>query len=151
MSSYLDHLPTREQRQLRQRLRSPEAYEALREKVKGPEDLEREMQKSERLADAHMTLESEPQIRENLKHSIERDIAAQGIERIMEGRHLSPEATHMIEQGRFDVRIDAHPDTNNDALVILTEGNVRETVPVQVAFSEQYVRQVLGDASTDRA
>ncbi|GEM_PF-549678 len=153
MSSYLDRLPGNEREKIRKRLRSPEAYEALREQVKGPKDLEREMKKSEQLADVHMALEGEPQMRTALKNSLEHDITEQGIEHVLEMTHLSPEARQMIEQGNFDVRVDMHPDTKNDALVVLPEGRVQEKVPVKQSFSERYAGQLTGmtSGSADRS
>lgn len=148
MSSYLDLLPSNEREKIRKRLRSPEAYEALREKVKGPADLEHEMKKSEQLADVHLAMESEPQSRNAMKTAMDRDIAELGIEAILETKHLSPEAKAMIEQGKFDVAVDTHPDTKNDALVVLPEGKVQEKVPVQQQFSERYAGQLLGGSSS---
>lgn len=143
MSDYLDHLPGQQRENIRKRLRSPEAYEAMREKVKGPEDLEREMQKSEQLAEVHMALETEPRLRDDMKSAIEQDIAESGIEKILETKHLSPEAKAMIEQGRFTISVDAHSENQTDALVLVPEGNVNEKVPVQQVFSEKYTGQLM--------
>lgn len=141
--SFLDHLPSQEREKIRKRMRSPEAYERLREKVKGPEDLEREMDRSEKLAEAHLAMESEPQLKQNLKSSVERDIAEQGIDTLVDVENISDEMRTAIEQGKFDVAIDAHPDTNDDALVIISEGNVQEKIPVKQSFAEKHVAQMM--------
>ncbi len=143
MSSYLDILPSHERASIRKHLRSPEAYEALREKVKGPEDLEKALRQSERMAEAHLALESEPRSKESLKGTLERDIREQGVERIMEAAHLSPEARAAIEQGRFDIAVDEHPDSHEDALMVLPEGTIGEKVPVNQIFSERYTQELL--------
>lgn len=141
--SYLDRLPGHEREKIRKRLRSPEEFERLREKVKGPEDLEREMERSERLAELHLALESEPRMNERLKSTLERDIAEQGIDNVLDTDKCSPDAKAAIEQGRFDVSVDEDPQTHNDALVVVTEGNVREKVPVKLSFSDAYSEQLL--------
>lgn len=142
--SFLDRLPSQEREKIRKRMRSPEAYERLREKVKGPEDLEREMDRSEKLAEAHLAMESEPQLKQDLRSSIEKDMSEQGIDALIDAEKISDETRAAIEQGKFDVAIDAHPDTNDDALVILSEGNVQEKIPVKQSFAEKYVAQVIG-------
>lgn len=146
MSDYFDHLPSHERERIRKRMRSPEAYEKLRDKVKGPEDLEQEMKKSERMADVSFALESDRDASEKLKTTIEKDISEQGVEQILEGDHLSPEAKKQIEAGKFTVTISSHPSTHEDAMVIVPEGTVQEKIPVKVRFSDQYSGQVLSRA-----
>jgi len=141
--SFLDNLPSQEREKIRKRLRSPEAYERLRDKVKGPEDLEREMDKSEKLADLHLTMESEPGVRESVKNAIAEDIKANGLEQVLDSSELSPDMQKALEQGRFTVAVESHPDTNEDALVVMAEGNVQEKIPVKQNFSEQYAGQFL--------
>jgi hypothetical protein len=66
------------------------------------------------------------------------------MENILETEHLSPEAKSMIEQGKFDVGVDAHPETQQDALIVLPEGKVQEKVPVKQVFSEKLAGQLTG-------
>lgn len=143
MSDFLDRLPSKEQEKIRKRLRSPEAYERLREKVKGPEDLEREMDRSEKLAELHLAIESDPAAKERLRASMEKDLREQGVEAVLEAAP-SPEAAAALESGRFTVSVEAHPQTQEDALVVLPEGNVQERIPVKQSFSERYSGQILG-------
>lgn len=137
--SFLDHLPSREREKIRKRLRSPEAYERLREKVKGPEDLEREMERSEKLAELHLALESDPQFKETLKQSIETDIKEQGIDAVLES--MNEDLQKDLEAGKFSVAIESHPETHEDSLVVIPEGNVQEKIPVKTLFSEKYIGQ----------
>lgn len=144
MSDFLDRLPSQEKEKIRKRLRSPEAYERLREKVKGPEDLEREMDRSEKLAELHLAIESDPAARETLRASVEKDLREQGVDAVVEGAALSPDARQALERGAFGVSVEAHPDTQEDALVVIPEGNVREKIAVRTVFSERYSGQMLG-------
>jgi len=136
--SFIDHLPSHEREKIRKKLRSPEAYERLRDKVKGPEDLEREMDRSEKLAELHFALESEPQVRQSLHVAMEQDLKEKGVDDVLERAPHSPDATHALEEGKFSIAVEAHPDTHEDALVILAEGNVQEKIPVKQSFSEKY-------------
>lgn len=138
MSDFLDRLPSREQENIRKQLRSPEAYERLRERVKGPEDLEREMDRSMKLAELHLAIESNPASKESLRQSVEKDLREEGMEAVVETSSLSPDARRSIEQGAFGVSIEAHPDTQEDAIILLPEGTVGEKVPVKAAFTERY-------------
>jgi hypothetical protein len=142
--SFMDRLPSQEKEKIRKRLRSPEAYERLRDKVKGPEDLEKELDRSEKLAEVHLALESEPGMKESIRSSIEKDITEQGIENVLEMTNASPEAKAAIEQGKFDVAVDAHPDTHEDALVVLSEGNIQEKIAIKPTFSDRYVGSLQG-------
>ncbi|TSC79024.1 MAG: hypothetical protein G01um101425_870 [Candidatus Peregrinibacteria bacterium Gr01-1014_25] len=138
---FLDHLPSQEREKIRKRLRSPEAYEALRDKVKGPEDLERELRRSEQLAELQFSLETEPHMRGALREQMREDIQEKGIDAILEADALSPEGKGAIEQGKFDVRVDAHPQSHEDAIIAVPEGNVQEKAPVKTVFSDRYVGQ----------
>ncbi len=124
-------------------MRSPEAYEKLRESVKGPEDLEREMEKNERLAEASLALESQPEKKEALMKTMEKDLREQGMEQVLD--HVpSEEIQQMIQEGKFTVKISSHPETHEDQLVIVPEGNVQEKIPVKTQLSDTYVSQLLG-------
>lgn len=136
--SFLDRLPSHEQEKIRKRLRSPEAYERLRENVKGPEDLKREMEHSERLAELHLSIEGDPAAKERLRARIQEDLREQGMDELLETASLSPEAKQALERGTFDVAVDAHPVTREDALLLLPEGVIQEKIPIKRSFSEQY-------------
>ena len=123
-------------------MRSPEAYEKLRESVKGPEDLEREMDKNERLAEASLTLESQPEKKEALKKSLEVDLEKQGMEGVLE-HAPSEEAKSLIEKGKFTLKISGHPKTHEDQLTVVTEGNMQEKIPVKTQLSDTYISQLL--------
>lgn len=139
MSTWLDHLPSQERAKIRQRLRSPAAYEKLREKVKGPEDLEREMEQNEVMAELKFALETEPVVKDALKTQLEQDIAEQGVEALF--GEVPPDAQFALEQGNFDIVIQAPDESSHDQLIVIPEGNVTEKLPVTTAFSEQYVQQ----------
>ncbi len=143
MSDFFDRLPSGVREGIRKRMRSPEAYERLREKVKGPEDLEKEMKRSEQLAELHFAMESEKGIAEKLKTAIEKDISEQNIENIVDVADLSPDIRTQLETGKFTVSVSSHPSTHEDALILMPEGSIQEKIPVKVSFSEQYAGQVL--------
>lgn len=144
----MDHLPGHEREKIRKRLRSPEAYEKLREKVKGPEDLERELERSEKMAEVNFALESEPKAKESLKAQVEKDLSEQGIEQVLEDAP-SAEAKKSLEQGKFIVQVSSHPNTHQDALVVIPEGNVQEKLPIKPQFSDRYMGQVLAQHQQD--
>lgn len=141
--SYLDHIPSAEREKIRKRMRSPEAYERLREKVKGPEDLEKEMERSEKMAELSFEMESNSELKERVQAMIEKDIAEQGVEKILEATGVDPDMRLMIEQGKFLLQVSAHPVTHEDTLVIIPEGNIQEKIPVKTGFCERYVSQFI--------
>ena len=141
--SYLDHIPSIDRERIKKRLRSPEAYAALRERVKGPEDLERHMEQMDRMAEAHFALESDPKMQESLRSHIEKDISEQGIDAVLDAAKASPEARKAVEEGKFVMKVSAHPKTKEDALHAVTEGRVQEKLPVKPNFSDRYVSQLL--------
>lgn len=143
MTSWLDHLPSQERAKIRKRLRSPEAYEALRNTVKGPEDLERELHRAEQLAEVHFALETTPGLQDALQAMARKDMAERGIDAVLEVDGLSPDGRHALEQGKFTLHIAAHPVSHEDALVAVAEGNVQEKIPVKPSFSDRYVAQCL--------
>ena len=146
--SFLDNLPSKERRKLR-KMMSPEAYERLREKVKGPEDLEKELKRGEQLAELSFELQTDEKLREHLKSQCEKDVREQGIEAVLDAQKLSPEMKKAIEQGKFMLAVSSHPTTHDDQLVAvpLGEGNVQEKIPLKPAFSDRYVAQFLQSAS----
>ena len=129
MAQWLDRLPSPERAKIRARCRSPEAYEKLRECVKGPEDLERELEKNSKLAELKFAMETEPALKQELKESIQEDIKEHGVEAVLEKSF----------EGDFDIAIDTNPETNQDQLVVLPEGSVSEKIPITPAFNEKYV------------
>ena len=134
--TFLDHLPSRDREKIRKRMRSPEAYEKLRETVKGPEDLEREMEQNDRMAEAHLALESKPEAQERAKAMI----TGQGIEESFEMTDASPDAKKNLEAGKFKLTVRSHPETHQDALVAIPEGTVQEKVPVTKSLSDQIIQ-----------
>lgn len=139
--SWLDFLPSQEQERIRKRMRSPEAYEALREKVKGPEDLAEEMRKSEQLAELRFAMETEPEVSMALKAQVSEDIRENSMEEVLEMTSVSPDGKASLEKGDFIIQVDSDPQTNQDALVAVPEGNVQEKIPVKPSFSDRYVGQ----------
>ena len=143
--SFLDHLASHEREKVRKRLRSPEEYERLREKVKGPEDLERELKKSERMAEAKFRLETEPEEHEKLHARIEKDLK-RGVESVLEHADIPEHLRKALEQGDFLISIESHPQTHEDALVLVPEGNVQDVLPVKPVQSERYVQSLFMSA-----
>lgn len=141
--SWMDSIPSHERMKLRKRLRSPEAYAALREKVKGPADLEKELRRSEALAELHFALESEPAMQDALKKQVEKDLREKGIENVVEQQKLSPELRQSLEQGKFQMTVSPHPKTHHDTVTILAEGTVAVKLPLKQSFNDQYVGQFL--------
>lgn len=145
MMSFLDLLPSSERAKIRARLRSPEAYERLREKVKGPKQLADELNKSEKIAELNFTLETEPEQKEVLKNKLAEDIKEQGAENILENAEDLPEAVkNALKQGKFEVAIDVHPDTQADQLTVYLEGKIAEKIPVKKSLSDRYAASLSG-------
>lgn len=138
--SWLDRVPSAEREKIRKRMRSPEAYEALREKVKGPEDLEREMERNTEVAELKFALETEPALREALQEKIAEDLQEEGIEGCVD---VSPDKAQInaLKRGFFTVDIAPHPQTQVDQLVIVPDGKVQESLPLKPALSDRYVSQ----------
>ncbi len=140
--NFLDHLPSHERQKLK-KMMSPEAYEKLRERVKGPEDLAKEMRQSERLAEARFEMATRTEAHEQLRSHIERDRKEQGSESVFEMQDASPDAKKALEQGKYTVAVSSHPTTHQDALVAIPEGNVAEKIPVKTTMSDKYVSGLL--------
>jgi DNA-directed RNA polymerase sigma subunit (sigma70/sigma32) len=136
--SYMDHIPSHERERIRKRMRSPEEYERLRERVKGPEDLEREMGHNERMAEVGFALESDPKFAEHLRSHVEKDLAEQGIENVLEKVPQNPDTKKAIERGKFKLQVSSHPSTHRDQLMVVPEGNVQEKIPVKPQMSDRY-------------
>lgn len=142
-NGFLDNLPSQEREKIRKRLRSPEAYERLREKVKGPEDLAEEMDRSEKLAELHFSMESDPRMRESVKNAVVEDAQTNGLEQMLDAQPSSPDVLRALREGRFTVAVAAHPETQEDTLVLVPEGNVQEKIPLTQNMSERYAGQFL--------
>lgn len=142
--SWMDHIPTHEREKIRRRMRSPEAYEALRENVKGPEDLEREMRRNERMAEVQFSLETQPEARETLRAALQDDIAEHGMESVFDlPSALSDAARAAIVDGKFTVQVQSMPD-GHDKLTAVPEGNVHDRLPVKPSFANTYIGQLAG-------
>jgi DNA-directed RNA polymerase sigma subunit (sigma70/sigma32) len=135
--SYLDNLPSQERQKIRRRMRSAEAYEKLREKVKGPEDLEREMEKNDVVAELHFSLESNRELQEKARASVERDIHEKGIESVLE--KVPDHQRKVIESGKFRIGVASNPSTHHDQLVVIPEGTVQEKIPIKPSMSDRYM------------
>ena len=143
MSSWLDHLPSHERAKIRARLRSPEEYERLRERVKGPEDLERELKYNESLADLKFSIEMEPRMSEDLHKNVESDIREKGIDHMIDHpQELSPDTRRLLEEGKFRLLVEAHPESGKDVLMILPEGKPAERLPLKPSINERYISQI---------
>lgn len=135
--SWLDILPSSERARVRKKLRSPAAYEKLRQSVKGPEQIEAEMQKNEALAELRFALETEPVVQEKLKQQVEEDVGEQGLEAIFEVSGASPEALQKLQNGAFEIQVEA-PENDQEQIVALPEGLVSEKIPFQPRYSEKF-------------
>ncbi|NOS68261.1 MAG: hypothetical protein HOO67_07970 [Candidatus Peribacteraceae bacterium] len=144
--SFLDNLPSTERRKLK-KMMSPEAYERLREKVKGPEDLAKELKRGEQLAELSFELQTDEKLRERLKGQADKDFREYGVERVVDAQSISPESKKALEQGKFLLAVSSHPLTHDDQLVAVPEGNVHEKIPLKMSFSDRYVAQFLQSAS----
>lgn len=145
--SFLDRLGSVEKQRVIKRLRSPEAYERLREKVKGPEDLERALDRAEKMAELHFALEANEPQQEKMKQAVSRAFEAGGIDAVAEKPgELSEEARAAIAEGKFSLAVSTDANTHDDILAILPEGNVGESVPVSMSLTESCVSQLSGNA-----
>ena len=135
--SFLDHLANPEREKIRKRMRSEAAYEKLRERVKGPEDLEREMERSDRMAEAHLALESDSKAQEKAKEEVQ-----SALEDLFE-EQPSPEVQQKIAEGNFKVAISSHPSTHEDVMTVVTEGNVQEKIPLKSAVSDKISQSLI--------
>ncbi|KKW39931.1 MAG: hypothetical protein UY90_C0092G0002 [Candidatus Peregrinibacteria bacterium GW2011_GWA2_54_9] len=117
--------------------------------MKGPEDLEREMEKNELLAELKFALETEPKIQEELRKEIEKDLREQGAEQILEAGNLTPKVQDALASGAFTVGIDVNPSSGNEQIVLQPEGNVAEKIPLQKSVSEQYTAGFMSAGSSE--
>ena len=138
--SWLDHIPSAERRKLKQMM-SPEAYERLRDKVKGPEDLERELKRAEQLAELSFEMQTNDHLREKMRVQVEKDMNEQGIEQVFDLRAVPPKLQRALLQGKFSMTVSGNPHTHHDQLMAVPEGHVQEKIPLKVSMSDRYVAQ----------
>ena len=146
MNSWLDMLPSNERQKIREKYKmSAAAYEKLREKVKGPEDLEREMNYNEMMAQLRFDLETEPGLKDALKKQLEKDVEQGGIEAVLQNPDIPSKLKQQLEQGKFEVTVASPSEHEPDQLVIAPEGNVAEHIPVNKSLSDSYLSQLQVD------
>jgi predicted component of viral defense system (DUF524 family) len=121
---------------------SAHAYEKLRQKVVGPERAKQEMKLNEAMAQLQFGLETEPEMKEAFKEQIEKDIAEQGIEAVLELSEIPADLQSQIESGAFDVGISSPSDDAPDQIVLTPEGNVGEKIPMKRTLTESYLSQL---------
>ena len=126
---------------------SPSAYEKMRERVKGPEDLKDELMWNEAMAQLKFTLETEKTVKDALKKQIESDMKEGGMEAVLQNPDIPQEIRQQLEDGKFDVTVGAPKEDAHDRLVLVPEGNVDEKMPIRFSMSESYVSQ-LTDTNT---
>jgi len=142
MSSWLDLIPSHERQKLREiRKRSPREYAKLREKIKNLDQIAEEMKNNEKLAELKFAMETEPKLKEALKQQIESDLNEQGIESMLGELPLALRTS--IENGNFDVNVETHPESQQDQLAVVPEGNIVDALPIKPSLSEQYVSQFI--------
>lgn len=140
--SWLDRIPTNERQRLREKLHLSDAeYARLREKVRGPEDLKREMEQNELLAELRLGMELEPKLAEALRAQVQEDIREHGMSAVLEAPSLSVDQEQAFTKGDFTLSILPDRASNVDQIVLVPEGKVAEAVPVSQQFSEQYLGQ----------
>lgn len=143
--SYLDHIPSQEREKIRKRMRSPEAYERLRDSVKGPEDLEREMEKNADFAEVKLTLETEPGAQEKARNTVQEYAREQGADAVLES--LPRGAKEALKKGNFDVTVDHTSHEPRLAITLKNSpqssgseapmGNIAEALPLKPALQQQ--------------
>ena len=133
MNSFLDMLPPSARERLKEKYKmSAAAYEKLRQKVKGPEDLEREMAWNEVLAQLKFDCETEPAFKDVLKEKLQSDIAEQGIEAVLDATEVTETQRQQLEAGQFALEV-------SDQVTLAPEGNISESLPVKKALVESYL------------
>ncbi|MEI8229979.1 MAG: hypothetical protein WCG83_02465 [Candidatus Peregrinibacteria bacterium] len=143
MSSWLDNFSSPEIRRFKERFHMSEAnYEKIREKVKGPEDLEKELAHNALLAELKFALDSEPAMKKALQDRVKEDIKESGLDAVLDDTsELTTDAKIAVVSGKFVLTISANATTHEDQIMVMPEGNVTDKLPVKPAFSEQYLSQ----------
>lgn len=139
-------LPSNERQKIKEKYKmSAAAYEKLRQKVKGPEDLEREMDRNEVMAQLKFDLETQAHMKEALQKQLEKDIAEQGIEAVLQSPDIPAELRQQLEGGNFDVTVASPVESEPDQLVIAPEGNIAEVIAVNSSLADSYLSQLQVD------
>ena len=92
---------------------------------------------NEALAQLKFALESEPSLKDALKKQIENDLREQGIEAVL--AQVPDDLRTQIEQGQFDITVDAPSENAPDQIVLVPEGNIAEKLPITFSLSESYL------------
>ena len=141
--AWLDKLPgTAKQKERMKYKMSARAYEKLRQKVVGPEKAKEAMKWNEAMAQLKFGLETEPEFKEALKQQIEKDMAEQGIEAVLDMSEVPANLKQQLESGDFDVSIVSPSEDVPDQLVLTPEGNIGEAIPVSKTLMESYISQL---------
>jgi hypothetical protein len=136
-------LPSSERQKIRDKYKmSAAAYEKLRQKVKGPEELKQEMEWNELMAQLKFDLETDPHMKEALKKQLEQDLSEQGIEAVLENANLPEDIKKQIESGAFEIDVDSPTEDSPNQLVIAPEGNIGEKLPIAMHLTESYLSQL---------
>ena len=135
---WLDMLPNNEKKRLRKRMRSPEAYQESREKVKSLEEITDEVDQNELMADLQFALETEPRVQEALKQEIEKDLTDVGIENMVEGAPSSS-MIDALSSGSYQLSVRSNESTGSEEMVVTAEGHVSETLPMKKSYSDKYI------------
>lgn len=146
MSSWLDILPSNERQKIREKYKmSAAAYEKLREKVKGPEELQEELNRNEIMAQLKFDLETQPEMKEALKKQLEQDLKEQGIEAMLKNPDISAELRQQLESGAFEVTVASPSEKEPDQLVVVPEGNISERAALSTSVQDSYLSQLQVD------
>lgn len=146
MNSWLDMLPSSERQKIREKYKmSAAAYEKLREKVKGPEEMQQELNHNELMAQLRFDLETEPGMKDALKQQIENDMEQGGIEAVLKNPDLPSELRQQLERGEFEVTVESPTESEPDQIVLAPEGNVSEKFPISSSLSDSYLSQLQVD------
>lgn len=124
---------------------SPAQYEKLRAKVRerGPDYLERELDRVGELAELKLTLDTDPELKFAVKQKLKEDFESQGFSAVLDVEDLSPARRKDLQEGKFEITVAEHPATKEDQLCIVPHRSISEAIPVKPAWSEQYVSQFL--------
>ncbi len=154
--SFLDHLPSQEREKIRKRMRSPEAYERLRDSVKGPEDLEREMKRNAESADISFALEADRHFQEQAKEKVQSAVQEQGIEAFL---NAPADILNAISKGNFEVRMDhtkkeptlvvAMKNVQNKSGGEAPMGNIQEVFPLKTSLQQSIISSLQRQSDHD--
>ena len=138
--SWLDILPSHERQKLREKLRSPKEYAKSRESIPNLQEIDEQVERAKALAELKLALELEPRLEEELRKNIERDLQEQGSEALLQS---APENISFLQEENFHIDIVEDPNTKQDTIALLPEGNPGEKVPLKPAISDRYAMEFL--------